>query len=82
MNCVGLGSSFTNHVLVTNPHSTSSCLTYILIHNFETIPNSKKLQTTTENLAIKGFKDTDCIKKLWKKVKLPILSNFTFYAPT
>ena len=27
----------------------------LLIYHFETVPNSKKLQTTTENVAIKGF---------------------------
>ena len=33
-------------------------LAHSLIHHFETVPNSKKLQTTTEM-----FKDTDCIEK-------------------
>ena len=34
-------------------------LTHSLINHFETVPNSKKLQTTTEMWLLKGFKDTD-----------------------
>ena len=51
------------------------CLTHFLIHHFETVPNSKKLQTTTEMWLLKNFSD---MKTLWKMVKLLILSNFTF----
>ena len=31
-------------------------LTHSLIHHFETVPNSKKLQTTTEMWLLKDFK--------------------------
>ena len=31
-------------------------LTHALIHNFETVPNSKKLQTTIEMWLLKDFK--------------------------
>ena len=31
-------------------------LTYSIIHHFETVPNSKKLQTTTEMWLLKDFK--------------------------
>ena len=34
----------------------SGLLTHSLIHNFETVPNSKKLQTTTEMWLLKDFK--------------------------
>ena len=50
-------------------------LTHSLIHHFETIPNSKKLQTATE--AIIGFQGTDCKENIVEKVKLLMLSNFT-----
>ena len=40
-------------------------LTHSLIHHFETVPISKKLQTTTEKK--KGFPDADSIEKLKKK---------------
>ena len=54
-------------------------LTHSLIHHFETVPNSKKLQTTTETLLLQDFKIQTAWKTLWKKVKLLILSNFTFF---
>ena len=56
-------------------------LTHSLIHHFEVIPNSKKLQTTTEMWLLKDFKIQIAQKTLWEKVKLLILSNFTFLAP-
>ena len=42
-------------------------------------PNSKKLQTTTVMWLLKGFKIHNAWKTLWEKVKLLILSNFTFF---
>ena len=51
----------------------------IHVHHFETVPNSKKLQTTTEMWLLKAFKIPIAKKALRKKVKLLILSNFTFY---
>ena len=40
----------------TEPHSILVKLTHSLTHHFETIPNSKKLQTTTEMWLLKDFK--------------------------
>ena len=42
-------------------------LTHSLIHHFETVPNSKKLQTTFELWLSKGFQDTDCIENIVEK---------------
>ena len=53
--------------------------THSLIHHFETVPNSKKLQTTTKIRLLKDFKIHIALKTLWKKVKLLHLSNFTFF---
>ena len=53
-------------------------LTHSLIHHFETKPNSKKLQTTAEMWLFKDFKIKIALKTLWKKLKLLILSDFTF----
>ena len=53
-------------------------LTHSQIHDFETVPNSKMLQTTTELWLLKDFKIQIAEKTIWKKVKLLILSNFTF----
>ena len=36
--------------------SECDTLTHPLIHHFETVPNSKKLQTTTEVWLVKDFK--------------------------
>ena len=62
---------------------------------FETVPNSKKVQTTTEMWQLKEseiqmqtttemwqLKESEkqiASKTLWQKVKLLILSNFTFF---
>ena len=42
-------------------------LTHSLIHHFDTIPNSKKLQTSTEMWLLKDFKDTDCMENIVEK---------------
>ena len=47
--------------------------------HFDTVPNSKKQQKTTEMWLLKDFKIQIAQKTLWKKVKLLILSNFTFF---
>ena len=54
-------------------------LTPSLIHHFETDPNSKKLQMTTEMLLLKDFKILITWKTSWKKVKWLILNNFAFF---
>ena len=54
-------------------------LTHSLIQHFETVPNSKKLHKTTEKWQLKDFKIQIARKTLCKKVKLLILSNFTFF---
>ena len=48
-------------------------LTHSLVHHSETVPNSKKLQTTTELWLLKDYK----IQAAWKKIELLILKNFT-----
>ena len=60
-------------------HQFAQTLAHFLIHHIETIPNSKKLQTSTEMWLLKDFKIQIAQKALWKKVKLLILSNFTFF---
>ena len=55
-------------------------LTHSLTHYFETVPNSKRLQTKTETWLLKAFKiQIAQKKKCGEKVKLLILSNFTFF---
>ena len=54
-------------------------LTRSLIHHFENVPNSKKLQTTTEMWLFKNFKIQIASKTLWREVKLLKMSNFTFF---
>ena len=53
-------------------------LTHSLIHQFKTVPNSKKLQTTTEMWLLKDFKKPIPQKTLWKKGDNANLNNFTF----
>ena len=45
------------------------------------IPNSKKLQTTTEIWLLQVFKIQCAKKTLWKKVKLLILFSNSFFSP-
>ena len=54
-------------------------LTHSLTYHFETVPTSKKLKRTTEMWLFKDFKVQVAQKTLWEKVKLLILSNFTFF---
>ena len=53
--------------------------TFIRLHHFETVPNSRKLPTTTEMWLLKGFKVEIAEKTLLKEVKLLILSNFNIF---
>ena len=53
--------------------------THSLIHHFETVPISMKLQTTTKMWLLEDFKIQIAWKTLWKKLKLLILSNFSFF---
>ena len=53
-------------------------LTHSLIHNFETFPNSKKLQMTTEIWLLNNFKIQIAQKTLWKKVKLLTFFHIVF----
>ena len=57
----------------------SQVLTHSLICHFETVPNSDNLKTTTEMWLLKDLKRQIAQKTFWKKVKLLILSNFTFF---
>ena len=54
-------------------------LTHSLIHHFETVQNSKKLQMTIEMWLLKDFMLQIAKKTLWKKVKMLRMSNFTFF---
>ena len=54
-------------------------LTHSPIHHFETILNSKKLQTTTEIWLLKDFKIQITLTTLRKKMKLLNFINFTFF---
>ena len=44
------------HLQIRYMNEGCNCLTHSLIHHFETVPNSKKLQTTTEMWLLKDFK--------------------------
>ena len=54
-------------------------LTHSLIHHLQTIPNSKKLQTTTEMWLLKFSRFRLHRKYCGKTVKLLKISNFTFF---
>ena len=51
-------------------------LTHSLVHHFETIPNSKKLQTTTEMWLLKDFQIQIAKKTLWKKNEIAHFEQF------
>ena len=64
-------------------------LTHSLIHDFETISDSKELQTTTEIWLLKDFNPflnkpwflhvcMSLLKTLWEHEKLLVTSNFSF----
>ena len=64
-----------------------SLLTYSLVHHFETVPNSKKLQMTTEIWLLKDFKIQcfsysfylQCVKMSIHRVKgQPVLRKISF----
>ena len=52
--CKGLLHYMKLHAKLCSPRPYG--LTHSLIHHFETVPNSKKLQTTTEMWLLKDFK--------------------------
>ena len=62
-------------------------LTRSLIHHFETIPNSKKLQTTTKLWLSEYFKDcieyfkdcTDCIENIVEKGEIAHFEQFHLF---
>ena len=67
------------------------CLTYFLIFHFQTVPNSKKLQTSTEMWLLTLSQTSPCflrvcstclLKTLWEMEKLLVIlsfSNSVFY---
>ena len=69
------GSSFSTGFFSLNVTS----LTHSLIHHFETVPNSKKLQTTTKMWLSRVLRYRLHKKHCGKNVKLLILSNFAFF---
>ena len=54
-------------------------LTHSLIHHFETVRNSKKLQTTTEMWLLKGLYDTDCIEIIVEKGEIAQNEQFHLF---
>ena len=56
------------------------CLHHSPIHHFKIVPNSKKMQMTTEMWQLKDFKIQVAWKTLWKKVKL-LIHLFLQYFP-
>ena len=54
-------------------------LTHSLRLHLETVPNSKKLQTTTEMWLSKDFKDTDCIENIVEKGEIAHLEQFPLF---
>ena len=57
-------------------HGPLVFLTHSLIHHFETLQNSKKLQTTTEMWLLKDFLDSDCIKNIVEKGEIANFEHF------
>ena len=68
-NIIGKGENAGNHHVLFPLNvfkiSSSGYLTQSLIHHFETVPNSKKQQTTTEMWLVKDFKIQIELKTLW-----------------
>ena len=60
-------------------HQKHSYLTHSLIHDFETSPNSKKLQTTTEMWLLENFKIQTAYKTLWKKGEIAHFEQFHLF---
>ena len=60
---------------------TEISLTPFLIHHFETVPNSKKLLDDRWNVAIIGFKTTECIENIVKKGEIAS-KELTLYPTT
>ena len=54
-------------------------LIHSLTHHFETIPNSKKLQTTIEMWPLKGFQDTYCIENIVVKGEMAHFEQFHLF---
>ena len=67
-NCIELGDLF-----------LSFLLTHSLIHHFETVPNSKKLQTKTEMWLLKDFKKQIAWKTLWEKGEIAHFEQFHLF---
>ena len=60
-----------------------TCLQMLLTHSliclFETIPNSKKLQTPTEMWILNDFLDTDCIKNIVENGEIAHFEQFHIF---
>ena len=65
-------------MLITEVKVLCSYVTQSLKRHFETVPNSKKLQMTTEMWLLKDFKIVS-IENIVEKVEIAKLSNFTFF---
>ena len=54
----------------------TTMLTHSLVHHFETVPNSNKLQTTTEMWLLKDF---DCIENIVEKGEIAHFEQFHLF---
>ena len=61
-----------------NKQAPEVILTHSLTHYFETVPNSKKLQTTTEMSLLKDF-NTDCIENIVEKGEIAHFEQFHLF---
>ena len=66
-NAAGLVFRLKVDSLLNNRFSDFTISKHLKRTNSETVPNSKKLWTTTEMLAIEGFSDLDCIENVVEK---------------
>ena len=59
--------------------SDTLALNHFLVHHFETIPNSKKMQTTEMWLLKDFLKDTDCKENIVEKGEIAQNEQFHFF---
>ena len=62
-------------------NETKNVLTHSLIHHFEIVPNSKKLQTTNEMCVLQGFKIliADCMENIVEKGEIAHFERFHLF---
>ena len=62
-----------------NSGSRGQGLTHSLVHHFETVPNSKKLQMTVEMWLLQDFKIQIAQKILWEKKETADFEQFHLF---